>query len=191
MKTPIIILSGFLGTGKTTLMQYLISQFPDKKVAILVNDFGEVPVDATLLSKKGLPKEMLYEVSGGSIFCACLKDNFLIGLKALCEVKPDLIVVEASGMADPSGISPMIRQAGLSDQLTLMCTLCVFDAIKSMKLAANLDTIVRQVRGSHYILLNKTDLATPQELAKAQTWLTKTNASARVFETVQCRFDTT
>lgn len=192
MKTPIIVLTGFLGSGKTTLMQHLMDQFREKngkKVAILVNDFGEIPVDATLLSGGELESEMLYEVSGGSIFCACLKDNFILGLKALLDIEPDLILVEASGMADPSGISPMLRQAGLTDQCQLMCTLCVFDAIKSLKLAANLDTIPRQVKGAHYVLLNKADLATEAQLGEAKAYIQGTNPGVTLMETVKCRFE--
>lgn len=189
MKTPIIVLTGFLGSGKTTLMQYLLGQFPDKKVAVLVNDFGELPVDAALLSGHGLPDDMLYEVNGGSIFCACLKDNFVLGLKALAECRPDLILVEASGMADPSGITPMIRNAGLGDVCEPMCTLCVFDAIKSLKLAQNLATIERQVANAHYILLNKTDIADPGEVDAATAYIREKNNRAVIFPTSHCRFD--
>lgn len=189
MKTPIIVLTGFLGSGKTTLMQYLLHEFPEKKVAVLVNDFGEVPVDAALLSGRGLPDDMLYEVNGGSIFCACLKDNFVLGLKALTECSPDLILVEASGMADPSGIGPMIRNAGLGDACELMCTLCVFDAIKSLKLAQNLATIERQVANAHYILLNKTDLATSGEMEASTAYIRKINSRAVIFPTRKCRFN--
>lgn len=189
MKTPIIVLAGFLGSGKTTLMQYFLSQFREKKVAVLVNDFGEVPVDAALLSGHGVPDDMLYEVNGGSIFCACLKDNFILGLKALTEFSPDLILVEASGMADPSGINPMIRNAGLSETCELMCTLCVFDAVKSIKLAANLSTIERQVANAHYVILNKTDIATPEQLKAATAYIKSNNSRAVIFPTNHCRFD--
>ena len=189
MKTPIIVLAGFLGSGKTTLMTYLLTQFPGKQVAVLVNDFGEVPVDAALLSNYGSPHSMLYEVSGGSIFCACLKENFLIGLKALAESNPDLIIVEASGMADPSGISPMIDSAGLSEVCELMCTLCVFDAIKSLKLATNLTTIERQVSNAHYVILNKTDIASPAETDAAIAYIRHKNSQAVIFPTTHCRFD--
>ncbi len=189
MKTPIVVLTGFLGSGKTTLMQYLLAQFPEKKVAVLVNDFGEVPVDAALLAGHGIPDDMLYEVNGGSIFCACLKDNFLLGLKALTECRPDLILVEASGMADPSGISPMIRNAGLDATCELMCTLCVFDGIKSLKLAANLTTIERQVTNAHYILLNKADIATPEEMNAATDYIRSKNSRAIIFPTTRCTFN--
>ena len=189
MKTPIIVLAGFLGSGKTTLMKYLLTQFPGKQVAVLVNDFGEVPVDAAVLSNHGIPDSMLYEVSGGSIFCACLKENFLLGLKALTEFSPDLILVEASGMADPSGISPMLRNAGLSETCELLCTLCVFDAIKSLKLAANLATIERQVANAHYVLLNKTDIASPEETDAATAYIQSKNSQAPIFPTTHCRFD--
>jgi len=189
MKTPIIVLTGFLGSGKTTLMQYLLDRFPEKKVAVLVNDFGEVPVDAAVLAGHGIPDDMLYEVNGGSIFCACLKDNFVLGLKALTECHPDLILVEASGMADPSGISPMIRNAGLGDACELMCTLCVFDAIKSLKLAQNLATIERQVSNAHYILLNKTDIAEKDEVDASTAYIREKNSRAIICPTSHCRFN--
>lgn len=189
MKTPIIVLAGFLGSGKTTLMEYLLTQFPGKQVAVLVNDFGEVPVDAAILSNHGIPGSMLYEVSGGSIFCSCLKENFILGLKALTEFSPDLIIVEASGMADPSGISPMLRNAGLSEACELLCTLCVFDAIRSLKLAANLATIERQVANAHYVLLNKIDIATPDEADASTAYIQSKNSQATIFPTAHCRFD--
>ena len=76
----IVLLSGFLGAGKTTLMQRLLSSYEDHKIGVIINEFGEINIDARLVNRDGIE---MAELSNGSIFCACIKDKFVDGLVAM------------------------------------------------------------------------------------------------------------
>ena len=67
----IVLLSGFLGAGKTTLMQRLLDTYKDNKIGVIINEFGEINIDAKLVERDGID---IAELSNGSIFCACIKD---------------------------------------------------------------------------------------------------------------------
>ena len=75
--TDLILLTGFLGSGKTTLMRRLLMSYSDQKIGVIVNEFGRVNIDAKLVREEGVE---MAELSNGSIFCACLKDNFVNSL---------------------------------------------------------------------------------------------------------------
>ena len=95
----LILLTGFLGTGKTTLLKQLLSEFKDEKIGVIVNEFGQINIDGTLVEKEGVK---MTELTNGSIFCACIKDNFVNSLIALSKEDISYFFIEASGLADPA-----------------------------------------------------------------------------------------
>ena len=97
----IVLLSGFLGAGKTTLMQRLLDTYKDHKIGVIINEFGEINIDAKLVSREGID---IAELSNGSIFCACIKDKFVDGLIAMSKTDIEYLFIEASGLADPSNM---------------------------------------------------------------------------------------
>ena len=103
----IYLISGFLGSGKTTFLKQLLEQNSNKRVGVIVNEFGNVGIDGTVLQKDGI--EMV-EINNGSIFCSCLKDNFVKTLVAFLELPIDILFIEASGMADPSSMKILLEQ---------------------------------------------------------------------------------
>ena len=108
------LLSGFLGAGKTTLLQQLVKEFPRQKLGVLVNEFGGLGFDGTAFRTGGIK---LVEINGGSIFCACLKDGFVRTLKAFSEQPIDALLIENSGMADPSAMPRLLE--GLRPYVTV------------------------------------------------------------------------
>ena len=102
MRKELIILSGFLGSGKTTLLRSLLLRHSDRKIAVLLNDFGDIPVDGETLRRSGVEGGVVVEIGGGSVFCSCLREPFIKALANLAARDEDLIIVEASGMSDPS-----------------------------------------------------------------------------------------
>lgn len=170
MKKELIILSGFLGSGKTTLLQSLIVRNLGRKMVILLNDFGQSPVDGTILSRAHI-KEEIIEIAGGSVFCSCLTDTLVKTMFALAEKDIDLVILEASGMSDPSNISSMLKLSGLDDVFDHTTTLCTFDPVKSLKLSHVLTVIPRQLASANVAVLTKADMYTGDELAKAYAYI--------------------
>jgi G3E family GTPase len=104
--TEIILLTGFLGAGKTTFMRSLLDTYQDKKIGVIVNEFGERNIDGETLEKEGI---LMEELSNGSIFCACIKDNFLSSLIYLSKKDLEYVFIEASGLSDPSSIGQILE----------------------------------------------------------------------------------
>ena len=135
MRKELIILSGFLGSGKTTLLRSLLLRHSDRKIAVLLNDFGDIPVDGETLRRSGVEGGVVVEIGGGSVFCSCLREPFIKALANLAARDEDLIIVEASGMSDPSAVDKMLRLSGLDGLFEHTSTICLFDPVKSLKLA--------------------------------------------------------
>lgn len=163
MKKELYILTGFLGSGKTTVLMSLIRQFKNKKLALLVNDFGKTPVDSEILRQHSV-REQIYEIGGGSVFCSCLSEQFVKTLFSIAEQDFDTVIVEASGMSDPSVIRKMLNFAKLDSVFEHKMTVCVFDPVKSVKLAKTVLVIERQLASAHAAVISKADLYTQKEI---------------------------
>lgn len=100
-----VLLTGFLGAGKTTMMQEILTAYSDKKTGVIVNEFGEINIDAKLIQKDGV---QMAELSNGSIFCACIKDKFVDSLIELSYKDLDYLFIEASGLADPANMNQIL-----------------------------------------------------------------------------------
>ena len=183
-KIDIILLAGFLGAGKTTLMNELIQQFSCVKLGLLVNDFGDVPVDGSLL--KSLNPELLegghkvYEIGNGSIFCSCLKAPFLYGLKYFQREKPNLLFIEASGLSDPSSMTKILKEHNLEGAFQVKKVLTLVDPLKYKKLSHVLEVIPRQVEAADALLINKSDLVSSEELDQLRGELALINPHAEI-----------
>lgn len=90
MRKELIILSGFLGSGKTTLLRSLLLRHSDRKIAVLLNDFGDIPVDGETLRRSGVEGGVVVEIGGGSVFCSCLREPFIKALANLAARDEDL-----------------------------------------------------------------------------------------------------
>lgn len=182
MPKDLIIVAGFLGAGKTTLLRNLLKAHSGKKLAVLINDFGEVPVDATLVASEADGSVTISEITGGSIFCSCRQDSFIKALMRLADMDVDMIVVEASGNSDPTLIAKLLVQSGLSAKLELRHTLCLFDPVKSYKLSHVLAVIPHQVAAADVILLTKSDITTQEDRDRARDYIRAINDDAPILE---------
>ena len=173
------LITGFLGAGKTTFLKNFIKQFKDDKLWLIINDFGKVGVDAALLKEVNAVKS---EISNGSIFCACRLDKFEEALHDAIEDKPDVIIVEASGLADPTGVEKVINQPEFIE-IAYMGSICLVDAPRIEKVIHTARVLPKQIRVSSLILLNKTDLASPSQLKNAKEMILQYNPLASIYET--------
>lgn len=171
MRKELIILAGFLGSGKTTVLRNLLKLCVTRHIAVLLNDFGEVPVDGAVLRQDGLDNGMVIEIGGGSVFCACLRESFVTSMIEMSKRDEDLVIVEASGMSDPSSIDKMLSLSGLDKFFDHTATICLFDPVKSLKLASVLEVIPRQLASATVAVITKCDLADAIEIKKAKEYI--------------------
>ncbi len=152
------IITGFLGVGKTTMLTNTVKEhFGDKKVAIVVNEFGDIGIDGDILSN--VYSEVL-EISEGCICCQ-LSEEFESGVMEIIQkYEPEIIFVETSGASEPFPIFMSMQNLGV----TVEGIICVIDS-KNLDSYKDNSTAKYQVGGSNIIVLNKTDLVDEEELA--------------------------
>ena len=131
-KTPVTIVTGFLGAGKTTLIRHLLANAGGRRLALIINEFGDVGVDGELLqgcAGAACPREAIIELSNGCI-CCTVADDFAPAATALVarEPKPDHIVVETSGLALPKPLVKAFDWPELRSKLTVDGVVAVVDA---------------------------------------------------------------
>ncbi len=162
-KCKVFLLSGFLGSGKTTMLQNLLETVPDgEKAAVLMNEFGKAGVDGDIVRKKGLE---IIEISRGSIFCACAKGDFLKALYTiLSDHTPTVLLIEASGVADTTDIKRDLGHGRLSDFYKLQDNICLVDALRFENWLDLFNAVIKQVEAAGRIVINKTDLVSEEEL---------------------------
>ena len=168
MSIPVTVLGGFLGAGKTTALNALLLR-AERRIAVLVNDFGAVNIDAALIAAR---QAGMVSLSNGCVCCALGPDlGEGIARLAALDPPPEHIVVEASGVSDPWRIGQLVRlEAGVH----LDAVLVLADAQRFPALLADrwlTDTLERQVARADMMLLTHTDLATVAEIAATRTAL--------------------
>ncbi|WP_372772618.1 GTP-binding protein [Mangrovibacterium sp.] len=159
MSIPLQLITGFLGSGKTTfLRQYLHATAGGLgEVAIIQNEFSPVNMDGQSL-KNDFQYEML-EVNIGSVFCVCLLGSFIDSLRAFAEtVKPDLLLMEASGLSDTLGVGQVFQSQKLRGKIYLDKVWCLVDALHFNRASALRLRLEHQIRSADIVVLTKMDL---------------------------------
>jgi G3E family GTPase len=160
---PVILITGFLGAGKTTWINRLLQAPHGRRIAAIVNDFGAINIDARLLSQS---TDTVIGLKNGCICCS-LQGDLLRTLRTLLtrEAAPDYIVIEASGVSDPSGIITAIQDPVLQQKLVLDSVVCLCDAETMAERPSMVDDRLwqAQVNASDFIVLNR-----DQSLAQEQ-----------------------
>ena len=152
---PVYIISGFLGSGKTTLIQSLLNRMDVSKVAVIENDFGEVSFDAAVLKRQGVRLE---ELPSGCI-CCTLVGNFKESLRTvLKDGSAELIVIEPSGVAKLSDIKALCESAEFAGNIGPLVTVTIVDGSMAVMYAENFgEFFVDQLREGQVIVVNRTD----------------------------------
>ena len=191
---PATILTGFLGSGKTTLLNHILEASHGKKIAIIENEFGEVAIDDALIAKssKYASDQEIVEVLNGCICCSVRTDLIAILQKlaartAAGELKLDAIVVETTGMADPT---PVAQTFLAHEDVRDFCRLDgVVTLVDAKHVERHLDAVApkgvvneaaAQCGFADRLLLNKTDLVTPADLERIETRLRSINPWAPI-----------
>ncbi len=190
MKIPVYLITGFLGSGKTTFLDHILQSFDKKyRIGVVQNEFAPANVDGKELRVKGRSFEIL-EINNGSVFCICLLNDFIQSLASFVkEKKPDLILIEASGLSDPASIVEIMQNPMLSDLVYLRRTWCIVDGCHFFKIEKMVSRIRHQVLIADAIIINKADLARKTDIVRVREHIRKINPVAQVFETSFCRIN--
>ena len=153
------LITGFLGSGKTTLLGNLLEELSAKnRIAVIQNEFAASGIDGKELSRLN-DDFKLVEINNGSVFCVCQLSNFVQNLLKLIEdYKPDIIFLEASGLADPISIVELLQTEELKDKVALDKSICLVDAPNFFKGLSSLVRFKHQIMVADKIIINKTDL---------------------------------
>lgn len=163
MAVPILLVTGFLGAGKTTLINRLLSEPDGRRIAAVVNDFGAVDIDAALLTSVS---DDVVSLRNGCICCS-LQGDLLQTLSALLrrQLAPDAIVIETSGVSDPAEIVRILLDPVIWREAALETVVCMADARHlTDSPALQDDPLFRsQVRAADFVALTKADMVTTRE----------------------------
>ena len=156
-KIDILLLTGYLGAGKTTLLNRLLKTTPvaKRRTVLLVNEFGPISVDGVRVEAES---ETVFELNRGSLFCVCIKTDFLKTFDAIHGIQPDLVIVEATGVAETTDIVNLLIETEHADAFRLKANVCVVDALNVTKVLPFLRAAVTQIESADVLLINKSDL---------------------------------
>lgn len=181
-KIPVTVISGFLGAGKTTLVNHLLSQNQHYKIGVVVNEFGEVGIDGQLIVSE---QEALIEINNGCV-CCTVRADLVASVKEMLELaghRLDRLIIETSGLADPAPVlQTFLADPDLRTRVELESVVTVIDALH---LSGQLnDEIVReQIAFADTLILNKTDLVSQDTLASIRNQVRLINRTATVVQT--------
>lgn len=193
--TPITVVTGFLGAGKTTLVNYILKEQNKWKIAVLENEFGEVSIDDGLVAESMDAPEDLITMDNGCVCCS-IRGDLIRTLGQLSKRRKDFdaILLETTGLADPAPIVYTVQtNPKMSDHYRIDSIVCLADAkhleqhLDEIKPEGACNEAQQQVAFADKILLNKTDLVTKEDLVRIKKRLATMNQFATVIETQRSR----
>lgn len=189
---PVYVLSGFLGSGKTTLLSNMLKylKLNGKRPSVILNEIGDVNLDGLLINDEVPVAEML----NGCICCTMREDLSSTLLNIYRQVKPDIIIIESTGIANPLELIEGITNATLEADIELRLVTTVVSASHFLALAhrergKSLRLMKEQIRCADLILLNKTDQLTGEYNSEVKNRLVQLNPHANLVETFRCDID--
>lgn len=190
-KIPVILLTGFLGAGKTTLLNRLLSANNGEKIAVIVNEFGEIGIDERLIVRTN---EEVIELANGSICCALKSDTVQV-LEKLLQASESgepfqRVIIETTGLANPTSIiRAFFDRPMLATRFALDSVVTVVDSAHILAQLENTPEARTQIAVADIILLNKTDLVDASELTRLMEVIRGINKSAKIITTHESGVD--
>jgi G3E family GTPase len=181
---PLTVLTGFPGAGKTTLLNRVLTGDHGLRVAVLANDFGSIDISADLVV--GVDDNAI-SLANGSVCCS-IQDDLIEAVTFALErpEQPQHLVLEASGVADPTGIVPAFANPSIRDRIRLDRIICVLDAEQVFAVPEAMQLKLRQIAHADLLLLNKIDLVPRETVARIAAWLDGWFHRYRLVHTSRC-----
>ena len=186
--TKIDIVSGFLGAGKTTLIQKLLKEaLAGSQVVLIENEFGEIGIDGGFLKESGIE---IKEMNSGCICCSLVGD-FGTSLKEVMETyHPDRILIEPSGVGKLSDVMKAVEDVDMGGEITLNSAVAVVDASKCKMYIKNFgEFFINQIEHAGTIILSRTDVASPEKVQQAVDLIREHNSRAALITTPIVQLD--
>ncbi|WP_461812572.1 CobW family GTP-binding protein [Faecalimonas sp.] len=175
------VLTGFLGAGKTTILLKILEKLKGKRIGVIQNEFGKLGIDGEILKHNDV--EMV-EINRGSIFCSCLKLQFVQALSEMAQYEFDKLFVESSGLGDPSNVEEILKASEIvsGKQYDFKGVICFVDGVNFLKQLEDLETVYRQLKHCHLAVITKTDLVSEEEVNHLYRVIRKINPVCKIVE---------
>lgn len=184
-KIPVSLIAGFLGAGKTTLLNHILNGEHGRRIAVLVNDFGEINIDSQLISR--VEGETISLTNG--CVCCNIRDDLVSAIEQLLQLEPcpDMIVVETSGVSDPKAAAmAVVMSTRLAEATQLDAVITVIDASEVLELdEVNGKLAEDQIAVADITLINKTDLATDNINEQVTVFTKEIAPQSRIIKTIR------
>lgn len=180
----LFLVTGFLGSGKTTLMNNILDDLAARniKAGVIVNEWGQVGIDGSLFHDHGFE---IQELNNGQIFCSCLAGNFVDALVRFADYPLDYLLVETSGMANPQPIRQMLKEIKnqTGERYDYRGMISLVDPENFLDLADVVNAVEEQVIAGQFIIINKVDLVDAETLEQVRDKVKTLNPNAPIVET--------
>ncbi len=182
MKRPVTVLSGFLGSGKTTLLNHLLKARHGLRIAVMINDFGDVNIDKDLVV--GQTGDVV-ELSGGCL-CCTIRGDLVESARALLASRRefDYLMVETSGLADPFAVAQTFLTPELEQSFRLDGVVTIVDSANIETWLEMNETAADQIHCADLLVMNKLDLVIPEDVDRIRVRLAEINPDARVLPSI-------
>lgn len=183
----IYLVTGYLGAGKTSFLKNILTNIHEK-VGVLVNEFGKISIDGIRLDNNN---SSIIELNNGSIFCSCLKDDFISAMVTLLNSDINSLYIESSGLSDPSNIISIIDIVAneTKEAFEYRGSICIIDGMYFLDTVDKMVNIERQIVHSNIIIINKQDKITSQKQDKIKEKIKEFNENAKIIVTEYAKID--
>ncbi len=183
LRFPITLITGPLGSGKTTLLRHILATDPGK-IAIVMNEFGEIAIDTKVIEGKNV---RIAELGGGCVCCSLLGEFEAAVNEIIEKIAPERIVVETTGLAEPEALVFDIQEE--LPQCRLDGVVSIIDADMLIRFPEVGHTTRLQIEGADILLLNKIDLIEATQIEPLETKLREINPAAAIVRTERCKIN--
>ncbi len=166
MAVPVYIVSGFLGAGKTTLINHMLSTVPaQKKLAVIVNEFGAISIDGKIIE---YDKPYIIDMQGGCVCCTMAGIIIPTIRSVVMNLAPNAVLIETTGLALPQDVARQVQSPALRDCAVLEGIAVMVDSAHFLNSMGDIPILSEQLEGADTVILNKTDLVSEEELAQVE-----------------------